>query len=145
VTAGNFLLFTGFQFLLPTVSPYTADLGAGKTAIGLSDLLLAALSYGIAFGIIQPALQAWAISLAAPERREAANAMFYSAFDLGIGTGAALCGLVAASTGYRTMYRGLVSVFALFLVLGALGPRPRLTGGPDLPQTSPREHVQRRQ
>ncbi|RKQ83573.1 MFS transporter [Brockia lithotrophica] len=35
VTARNFLLFTGFQVLLPTVSPYAADLGAGKTAVGI--------------------------------------------------------------------------------------------------------------
>ncbi|MEX1407330.1 hypothetical protein AB1398_08150, partial [Hydrogenibacillus schlegelii] len=41
-------------------------IGGGRTQ---GDLVVAALFYGVAFGVIQPALQAWAVSLAAPERR----------------------------------------------------------------------------
>ncbi|HHO81501.1 MAG TPA: MFS transporter [Bacillaceae bacterium] len=122
----------------------TAGLLLLAEARTLSDFLLAAAFYGVAFGVIQPALQAWAVHLSTPERRGAANAMFYSAFDLGIGTGAALCGPIATSAGYRAMYRWLAWVFALFLVLGAVAPRPHLTEGPDPQQTSPRERVRRR-
>ncbi|CAM3511063.1 MFS transporter [Hydrogenibacillus schlegelii] len=96
---------------------------AGARTLG--DLLVAALFYGVAFGVIQPALQAWAVSLAAPERRGAANAMYFSAFDLGIGGGAILLGPVATAVGFRPMYRGLAALFALFILLGGLAPKPR--------------------
>jgi predicted MFS family arabinose efflux permease len=79
-------------------------------------LIIAAILYGIGFGAIQPSIQAWVISRSAPSRRGAANATFYSAFDLGIGGGGMLLGVVAQMTSYGQMYRYSSICLVLYLV-----------------------------
>lgn len=67
-------------------------------------LLLAAALYGLGFGSVQPALQAWAVDKAAVNRKGMANATFSSFFDLGVGIGAMLFGWIANHFGYGTIY-----------------------------------------
>ncbi|MBM7539762.1 MFS transporter [Amphibacillus cookii] len=67
-------------------------------------LLVAGALYGLGFGSIQPALQAWAINAAPTQRRGMANATFFGAFDLGVGAGAMLFGLIASLLGYQFIY-----------------------------------------
>ncbi|WP_067841005.1 MFS transporter [Amphibacillus sediminis] len=67
-------------------------------------LLIAGALYGFGFGSIQPALQAWAINEAPANRRGMANATFYGFFDLGIGLGAMIFGMVAGLLGYSYIY-----------------------------------------
>lgn len=80
-------------------------------------LFIAAFLYGFGFGTIQPALQAWSVKNAAPNRKGMANATFFSAFDLGIGIGAIVFGQIAYVFSYKSIY--LVSagsvVFSLLL------------------------------
>lgn len=80
-------------------------------------LIAAAILYGIGFGSIQPSIQAWVISRSAPNRRGAANATFYSAFDIGIGGGGMLLGLVAQGSSYAQMYRYSSLILVAYLVL----------------------------
>lgn len=74
-------------------------------------LLVAAVLYGIGFGSVQPALQAWSIEKAPIHRRGMANATFFSSFDLGVGIGALLFGQIGHLFGYHTIY--LVSAFSV--------------------------------
>ncbi|MDP4549989.1 MFS transporter [Alkalihalobacillus macyae] len=67
-------------------------------------LLLAAFLFGIGFGSVQPALQAWAVNEAPLNRKGMANATFFSAFDLGVGLGAMFFGLIASKFGYADIY-----------------------------------------
>ena len=76
-------------------------------------LLIAAVLYGIGFGSVQPALQAWSIENAPKHRRGMANATFFSSFDLGVGMGALLFGQIGHLFGYHTIY--WVSAFSVFL------------------------------
>ena len=69
-----------------------------------SVLFIAAALYGLGFGSVQPALQAWAVDEAAANRKGMANATFFASFDLGVGVGAMTFGLIAASFGYRFIY-----------------------------------------
>lgn len=89
-------------------------LGAAGTIWGM---LVAAVFYAAGFGAVQPALQALTVHLAPTNRRGAANATFFSSFDLGIGLGAFGFGLVAQHWGYATMYyvASLPAVVALVL------------------------------
>ncbi|PGT80232.1 MFS transporter [Bacillus sp. AFS040349] len=68
-------------------------------------LLTAAVLYGIGFGSVQPALQAWSIEKAPKNRRGMANATFFSSFDLGVGIGALLFGQIGHVYGYHTIYQ----------------------------------------
>lgn len=67
-------------------------------------LYIAAICYGLGFGLIQPALQAWSVERAPVSRRGMANATFFSFFDLGVGVGAILFGQIAYLFGYSSIY-----------------------------------------
>ncbi|NYB72956.1 MFS transporter [Sedimentibacter hydroxybenzoicus DSM 7310] len=73
-------------------------------ADSLMVFLIAGFIYGIGFGAVQPALQAMSVSKAGSSRRGAANATFFLGFDLGIGAGAIIWGIIAESLGYQLIY-----------------------------------------
>lgn len=73
-------------------------------AQSLMFFLIAAFIYGLAFGAVQPALQAMAVRNIPPFRRGAANGTFMTGFDLGIGAGSVIWGAVAEITGYQAIY-----------------------------------------
>src|SRR5699024_10220152 len=70
----------------------------------LTVMLLAAGFYGLGFGSVQPALQAWAVNDAPADRKGMANATFFSFFDLGIGLSAILFGQMAYLLNYASIY-----------------------------------------
>lgn len=67
-------------------------------------LYTAAALYGLGFGSVQPALQAWAVDQAASNRKGMANATFFAFFDMGVGIGAMTFGIIASSFGYSYIY-----------------------------------------
>lgn len=67
-------------------------------------MFIAAILYGLGFGSVQPALQAWSVKEAPANRRGMANATFFSFFDLGVGIGAIVFGQIAHLFGYSTIY-----------------------------------------
>lgn len=69
-----------------------------------TTLLIGAGLYGLGFGSVQPALQAWSVEKAPNHRKGMANATFYSFFDLGIGIGAIAFGQLAYFLGYGSIY-----------------------------------------
>lgn len=80
-------------------------------------LLIAAALYGLGFGSIQPALQAWAVDKAANNRKGMANATFFSFFDVGVGIGAILFGQLAFMYGYQSIYFTSAGSVCLSLIL----------------------------
>ncbi|SEF50742.1 MFS transporter [Paenibacillus sp. UNC499MF] len=83
-----------------------------------ASLAAAAAVFGAGFGSVQPALLAWTIDRTEPSRRGAANGTFYSANDLGIGTGSMLLGAFASLVGsYGAAYRWSVLLIVLLLVI----------------------------
>ncbi|PAD23672.1 MFS transporter [Niallia circulans] len=81
-------------------------IGIVLVANSYSELLLniAGIFYGVAFGAIFPAIQAWVLNIVEPRDREDAMSTFYNCFDIGIGVGAMLLGLVVQATSYKTMF-----------------------------------------
>ncbi|MEC5424113.1 MFS transporter [Virgibacillus sp. C22-A2] len=88
-------------------------------------MLIAAGMYGLGFGSVQPALQAWAVDKAPGNRKGMANATFFSFFDLGVGIGAIGFGQLAYIFNYAIIYitsAGSVMlsiIFYIYLVLKA--------------------------
>ena len=86
------------------IVPALVLMGAAMVVLSVADrlsfFLLAAVLYGIGFGIVHPMLQALAVLDVAPDRRGAANATFFSAFDLGITGGSSVGGLIVGAVGY---------------------------------------------
>lgn len=110
--------------LVPGLVLLTLALIFLSRAQSLAAFLLAGVFYGLGFGSAQPALQALTVAGVPPSRRGAANATFFSAFDLGIGTGAVLLGLVAQIIGYPGMF--LAAAGGVVLALGAYLLFPRV-------------------
>jgi MFS family permease len=67
-------------------------------------LFTAAILYGLGFGTVQPALQAWSVERAARDRKGMANATFFAFFDLGVGVGAMVFGQISHWFGYASIY-----------------------------------------
>ena len=66
--------------------------------------LLSAVLSGYAFGGLEPSLQAMAVSIAPLERRGAANSTFLCAYDIGIGIGGGIAGVLIDVLGYHYMF-----------------------------------------
>lgn len=59
----------------------------------------AAVIIGLGFGIVMPTFQAMINNLVKPDRRGAANSTFFTSFDLGIGIGMILTGIISEHLG----------------------------------------------
>ena len=73
-------------------------------APGNFSFYLAAVLAGYAFGGIEPALQSMAVHIAPPERRGSANSTFLCAYDIGLGGGGGIAGVLISALGYSSMY-----------------------------------------
>lgn len=67
-------------------------------------LVLTGTLFGIGFGSVQPSMLALTISMVPGERRGAANATYWSAFDIGVAAGCAIWGVIASYFGYAVMF-----------------------------------------
>lgn len=107
----------------PVVWLAALTMGASLLLLGLGvnafTYYIAALLFGVAFGMTPPALQAMALRRAAPDRRGAASSTYLCAFDFGIGIGGALAGCLIEWVGYEKMFllMGLAVALALALYL----------------------------
>lgn len=73
-------------------------------ATGPALLLASGVFIGFGFGVISPSLQALVIQSVPANRRGTATATLFTFFDIGIGFGSFVLGLIAASAGYRSIY-----------------------------------------
>ncbi|MGG1248295.1 MFS transporter [Bacillus spizizenii] len=130
-----FFLIAAASFLIRLISGKIFDrFGAGAILIpasifsiaGLSILYIAqtnamfftaAICYGFGFGSIFPAIQTWCINLVEEDEHEDAMGTFFNFFDMGIGGGSLLLGVVATIYSYQTLYIASVLVYLLFLLL----------------------------
>lgn len=128
-----FLINASFSFLVRLVSGKVSDSfgygyvivpGAIMQIIGvvllgnatdITGFLWAGAFLGLGGGAVLPALQAWVADLSPVERRGAAMACFYNAYDIGIGGGIMLWGVVIDWVGYSKMY--FISVTGMVLLL----------------------------
>ncbi|MEW5069255.1 MFS transporter [Bacillus subtilis] len=77
----------------------------------------AAICYGFGFGSIFPAIQTWCINLVEEHEHEDAMGTFFNFFDMGIGGGSLLLGVVVTIYSYRELYIASILVYLLFLLL----------------------------
>lgn len=90
--------------LLPCIQSMAASIAMG-------------VLFGCVHGIVWMTMGALAVSRAVPQRRGAANATFYLAFDAAIGIGAAVWGVLIDAAGYAATYRITACGYALMAVI----------------------------
>lgn len=117
------LLFSGLMnkwgslsFLIPGIGSLIILCIALPMANTVFGLMVCGVLYGLAHGIVWMVLGSEAVAHAPGERRGAANATFYFAFDAGIGLGAAFWGMMIDNAGYNTCFLIIaIAAFALML------------------------------
>ena len=103
----NFLADYALKFGLPSGGVFfaiTAVMLLLALAPGKLTFCAAAVLAGYAFGGIEPALQSMAVHIAPPERRGSANSTFLCAYDIGLGGGGGIAGVLISAVGYRDMF-----------------------------------------
>ncbi|WP_145332406.1 MFS transporter [Paenibacillus xylanexedens] len=118
-------LFSGTMFdrlgpgsvLLPSAVFAIAGLLALIVAQNQVHFLIAAALYGFGFGAIFPAIQTWCVNLVEEHEHENAMASFFNFFDLGIGGGSLLLGLIASAFSYTMVYAVSIAVLVVYILL----------------------------
>ncbi len=84
----------------------------------LSMLILAAVVYGIGYGAAQPTVLAMSADRAKPGQRGMAMSTVTASFDIGIGSGSIVWGIIVTQVGERGMFLwvAILPVIALLLV-----------------------------
>lgn len=90
--------------------------------------LLAGAVIGLGYGTLVPSLQTVAIKKADPSKRGLATSTFFTLFDIGIGLGSYVLGLLVVHIGFSSLYLILVGVvlFGLFIYYMLHGKRQGL-------------------
>ena len=79
--------------------------------------LLAGFLYGLGFGAIFPALQTICLNLVEEHDHENAIGSFFNFYDLGIGGGSLLLGMVAEAFSYEAVFYVAIVTYVLYLLL----------------------------
>lgn len=87
--------------------------------------LVSAALYGIGFSFVNPSLMAITADRAAPEARGAAMGTFSAAFDLGIGVGAIMFGLILEKTSFQVLYLTSAGIAVASLITYVIEGRRR--------------------
>ena len=88
---------------------------AGTTTV--VHITAGGLLYGLGYGILMPVMLALCLKDSSPARRGAANATYWTAYDLGVALGSALWGLLAAILGYYLMFMIAIIPAAIVLLI----------------------------
>ncbi|WP_028784194.1 MFS transporter [Thalassobacillus devorans] len=86
-------------------------------------LIIAGALFGLGYGSMMPAFQAWVISKTTTARSGIANGMFYSSIDLGIGLSAVVLGVIYQFVETATLFKISSFLFLLVFVLTWLDAR----------------------
>lgn len=82
-----------------------------------TSFFVAAILYGFGFGAIFPAIQTWCLNIVEEHEHEDAMATFYNFFDIGVGGGAILLGLIASNFSYQAIYLVAITFYVFFIVM----------------------------
>ena len=120
--AGRLSDIKGRNFVIvPGMVMITAGLWVLSTASSLSAFLISAFLYGMGFGFVHPSLMALLVDRVTEKTRGSAMGTFTAAFDLGIGTGSIVLGIVLQFYGFGIMYLlggAIVLLGAVFFMFG---------------------------
>lgn len=104
--------------------PAFAALGGMMVLVSLADSALCfygcAVLYGFGHGMVWMILGSEAVRRAAPERRGAANATFYFAFDAAIGLGASVWGVLIDCLDFARCFHIAAVGFAVLIVVSII-------------------------
>ncbi|MCP2368680.1 putative MFS family arabinose efflux permease [Agromyces flavus] len=117
--AGTRFARNGIRTLVLALAVIAASLVVLTSVPALWPAVFAYLVWGFAFGAVPPLLQTRLLQAAAPERRDAASALYTTGFNIGIGGGALIGGLLFGSFGVGSIPLAFVVLAVLAAVIVA--------------------------
>lgn len=107
--------------------PATISGVIGLILLGVSHhiglVLISGFFFGVAYAVIQPTVQAWALSLVPPEKNATANSMLLIFMDLGMAIGSIGLGSVVGYVGYGMTFSYSAVFMVLILIIYLIGIR----------------------
>lgn len=100
----------------PTLVLFAIGLFTLSQAGSLSIFLIAAVLMGAGFGSVLPSFQTLAVQSVPPKQAVQATSTFYIFYDLGIGLGSYVLGLIVTGSTYSFMYIISASIVILAIV-----------------------------
>ncbi|WP_335422145.1 MFS transporter [Bacillus sp. JJ1566] len=109
------------------IIPAAISGAGGLILLGFSTTMwmvwVSGVLFGIAFAIIHPIIQAWALTLVPPEKKATANSMLLIFIDFGLAVGSVGLGFLAKSVGYGMTYSYSAAFMIVILLLYLIGSR----------------------
>lgn len=102
-----------------TILLIVCSLVALAFAGSLAIFIIVAILYGLGYGVINPLLNALVFQLSPVSRRGTANATFYLAMDIGMGSGSILLGLLPQILPEASGYPAIFLTSAVIALIGA--------------------------
>lgn len=103
----------------------------GLVMLGFSTnmwmVLASGALFGVAFAIIHPIIQAWALTLVPAEKKATANSMLLIFIDFGLAVGSVGLGFLAKIVGYGMTFSYSATFMVLILILYLIGSRKPAT------------------
>ena len=96
-----------------------------STSMGM--VWVSGVLFGIAFAIIHPIIQAWALTLVPPEKKATANSMLLIFIDSGLAIGSVGLGFLAKSVGYGMTFSYSAAFMIVILILYLIGSKKTVT------------------
>ena len=103
---------------------------AGAVGLGLLGfstsmwmVWISGVLFGIAFAIIHPIIQAWALTLVPPEKKATVNSMLLIFIDAGLAIGSVGLGFLAKRVGYGMTFSTSAAFMIIILILYLIGSR----------------------
>ena len=124
--------------------------GAIAGAIGLGLLgfstsmwmvWISGVLFGIAFAIIHPIIQAWALTLVPPEKKATANSMLLIFIDAGLAIGSVGLGFLAKVVGYGMTFSYSAAFMIIILILYLMGSRKTETSKANKEKSSRKKFI----
>jgi MFS family permease len=102
--------------------------GAGSLILlgfstSMGTVLVSGVFFGIAYAIIHPIIQAWALTLVPPEKKATANSMLLIFIDSGLAVGSIGLGFLAKSVGYGMTFSYSAAFMIIILILYLIGSK----------------------
>lgn len=103
------------------IIPAAISGAGGLLLLGFSTsmtmVLISGGLFGIAFAILQPTIQAWALTLVPSEKKATANSMLLIFMDSGMAIGSVALGFLAKSVGYGMTFSYSAALMIVILVM----------------------------
>ena len=118
---------------------------AGLILLGFSTsmgmVLVSGVLFGIAFAIIHPIIQAWALTLVPPEKKATANSMLLIFIDSGLAIGSVGLGFLAKVVGYGMTFSTSAAFMIIILILYLIGSRKTETSKANKEKSSKKKFI----